>query len=101
MRSAIIIGTGGHSRVIFSIIKRCKTHEIKVFVDLNEDPIDDQMLGIPICGYKDFTRYVNDYELPDFYLAIDVIGNIIENGVFPKVIIGTDFSLDIKYLKEF
>lgn len=70
MRSAIIIGTGGHSRVIFSIIKRCKTHEIKVFVDLNEDPIDDQMLGIPICGYKDFTRYVNDYELPDFYLAI-------------------------------
>ena len=70
MRSAIVIGTGGHSRVIFSILKRCKTHEIKVFVDLNVDSIDDHMMGVPTCGNKDFARYIDKNDPPDFYLAI-------------------------------
>lgn len=70
MRAAIIIGTGGHSRVIFSIIKRCNSHDIKVFVDLKIKSIDGQMLGVPVCGFDEYIGYVKDYDPPDFYLAI-------------------------------
>lgn len=70
MRNAIVIGAGGHSRVVYSIINRCKTHEIKAFVDINVDSIADQMLGIPMCGYKDFSKFLHYSNATDFYLAI-------------------------------
>jgi UDP-perosamine 4-acetyltransferase len=70
LRRAIILGSGGHSRVIISILKMLRTHEIIGVIDLNVPREGEKILGVEVIGsvelLKDFSG------LPDFdlYLAI-------------------------------
>lgn len=47
MRSAVVIGTGGHSRVIISMLINIGTHNILDIVELAELKDGETILGFP------------------------------------------------------
>ena len=50
MRKAIVIGTGGHCRVILSLVSAIGEHEIVGILDLVDHRQGEVILGIPVTG---------------------------------------------------
>lgn len=69
-RRAIILGAGGHSRVIISILKMLGAHDILGVIDLSAPKEDEEILGVKVLGSIEL---LNSYrKLPDLdlYLAL-------------------------------
>jgi sugar O-acyltransferase (sialic acid O-acetyltransferase NeuD family) len=49
-RKAIIIGTGGHSRVLLSLLTAIGKHEMLGIVDFVEPNVDEVIMGVPVIG---------------------------------------------------
>ena len=70
MRDAVVLGTGGHSRVVISLLKANSNHKILSVLELGRYRQDDCILDIPVQPVeKGLGSYV-DNEGIDFYLAI-------------------------------
>ena len=69
-RKAIVLGSGGHSRVVLSILYACQNHNIKGIIDLQEHTRNEHILKIPVIGsIKDLDKYIGESRL-DIFLAI-------------------------------
>lgn len=50
MRRALIIGTGGHCRVLLSLLAACGKHEVMGIIDLAEPRVDEVIMGVRVIG---------------------------------------------------
>lgn len=72
----LILGAGGHGRVVLDILLQARLHEVVGFLDNNADIHGRRVDGIPVLGGVD--------DLPAFHRELDVEGVIIaigDNGV--------------------
>ena len=70
IRQAIVLGTGGHSRVILSLLAAVRTHEILEIIELGVARESDSIMGKPITPfYNHITKYCKQGGI-DFFLAI-------------------------------
>jgi sugar O-acyltransferase (sialic acid O-acetyltransferase NeuD family) len=81
-KQAIVIGAGGNSRVILSILKTLNTHNILGILDLRDNNSGEIILGIPVIGsidnIKDFDK--NSHEI---FLAIG--DNSMRRSIFKRL----------------
>ena len=56
--SLIIIGTGGHARVVAEVAKRSNV-EVKGFIDLHYSGQDEMILGFPVLGGLDQLKHLS------------------------------------------
>ena len=70
MRQALVIGTGGHSRVVLSILMACQKHDIKAAVDLESPRLDEVIMGVSIIAYSNFLSEFSGRDDVDVFLAI-------------------------------
>ncbi len=68
-KQAIIIGTGGHSRAVLSILANVNTHNIVGRLDLSLHEPSEQILGIPVIGSIDKIKELDNNSF-DIFLAI-------------------------------
>ena len=53
--SCIIIGTGGHSRSVISLLKKSKNYIIEGLIDISSDfDLSEKILDYPVIGAKIF-----------------------------------------------
>lgn len=79
MKNIIVIGAGGHGRVIADLIKKLNNYQNVYFLD---DFATGEVLGCKIIGKTDdYVKYVNDYE---FFVAIG--NNKLRKSVIEKLI---------------
>jgi sugar O-acyltransferase (sialic acid O-acetyltransferase NeuD family) len=50
MRQALVIGTGGHCRVLLSLLIACGKHEVMGIIDLAEPRVGELIMGFPVIG---------------------------------------------------
>ena len=70
MRQAVVLGTGGHCRVVLSILNAVKTHSVNQVIELGESRTGENIMGTLVTptakNIGDFCGNVNF----DFFLAI-------------------------------
>lgn len=49
----IIIGTGGHARVVAALVQQLSEYELMGFLDLNKPDLTEKILGVPVIGHFD------------------------------------------------
>jgi len=81
-KQAIVIGTGGHSRVVLSILNSLNTHNIFGILDLRVNKSGESILGIPVIGSIDKIKEF-DNNIFDIFLAIG--DNSLRRLIFKKV----------------
>jgi sugar O-acyltransferase (sialic acid O-acetyltransferase NeuD family) len=74
MRKAILIGAGGHSRVILSILCEIRSHSIVGVVDIGKTELDaknscELIMGLPVLSKSALKKFMGCKEL-DIFLAI-------------------------------
>ena len=70
MQSALIIGTGGHCRVVLSLLADTKEHDVIGFIELGIPKKNEIIMGIPVVGSDaDLVSYSKHTNL-DVFLAI-------------------------------
>ena len=79
-KQAIVIGTGGHSRVVLSILSNLNTHNIFGVLDLREIQTGETILGIPVIGSIDSIKEF-DNNVFEIFLAIDYDWFMIRSSV--------------------
>jgi len=70
MQRALIIGTGGHCRVILSLLADTKEHEVIGVIELGTPRKNEVILGIPIVGSDSDLESYSKYTNLDIFLAI-------------------------------
>jgi UDP-perosamine 4-acetyltransferase len=70
MRKAVIFGSGGHSRVVFSILNSLKTHQVINIVDLVVGYNDEKILGVPVVDVSYALERLGKESNLDIFLAI-------------------------------
>lgn len=50
MKQALILGTGGHCRVILSILDACQRHEVLGIIELGKSRVGENIMGISVLG---------------------------------------------------
>ena len=81
-KKAIIIGAGGNSRVVVSILNSLNTHNIFGILDLKVSDSSEIILGIPVIGSID--KIIDfDKNIFDIFLAIG--DNSLRRFIFKKV----------------
>ena len=50
MKQALILGTGGHCRVILSLLDVCGEHEVLGIIELGKLSVGENIMGIPVLG---------------------------------------------------
>ncbi len=50
MKQALILGTGGHCRVILSLLDACGEHEVLGIIELDKLRVGENIMGIPVLG---------------------------------------------------
>ena len=71
MRKAIIIGSGGHCRVVLSILNSLNTSRAIKIIDLGSPEQGETIMGIDVVAFYD--ALIDEYigvEYLDFFLAI-------------------------------
>ena len=69
--NAIVIGTGGHSRAIISIINTVKTYNLRAILSLDDAASEESILNIPILGsIAVIDRFIDKNCVNHFFLAI-------------------------------
>lgn len=74
MRKAILIGAGGHSKVVLSILDDVRSHSIVGIIDINQSPSVSEnyrelIMGIPVLGTEALNKFIGQKNL-DIFLAI-------------------------------
>ena len=69
-RQAIIIGTGGHCRVLLSLLTACGDHEVRGIVDLAEPRVGEVIMGIPVIGSITLLEKFHGSAGLDVFLAV-------------------------------
>jgi UDP-perosamine 4-acetyltransferase len=69
-RQAIIIGTGGHCRVLLSLLAACREHEVVGIVDLAEPRLGEVIMGVPVIGSINSLEAFKGREDFDCFLAV-------------------------------
>ena len=73
MRKALILGAGGHSRVVISLLKELSTHSIIGVVDVNsthmKEPSSEAIMQYPVLALDAFNSCFGHKDL-DIFLAI-------------------------------
>jgi sugar O-acyltransferase (sialic acid O-acetyltransferase NeuD family) len=70
MQRALIIGTGGHCRVVLSLLADTKEHEVIGFIELGMPRKNEIIMGIPIVGSDSDLESYSKYTNLDVFLAI-------------------------------
>jgi sugar O-acyltransferase (sialic acid O-acetyltransferase NeuD family) len=70
MKSALILGTGGHSRVIISILSALQEMKIIGVVELGKYNPDEVIMDIPVLGSVQVLEDFHDRDQVNIYLAI-------------------------------
>ena len=66
MKKIILIGSGGHSRPIISLIQSTKNYDLKGIVDINYKNIRENILGVPVIGCLDVLERYKPNEMNVF-----------------------------------
>jgi UDP-perosamine 4-acetyltransferase len=74
MRKAILIGAGGHSKVVLSILADVGSHSIVGVIDINQSLLVSEnccelIMGIPVLSMKALNKFIGQKDL-DVFLAI-------------------------------
>ncbi len=70
MKSALVLGTGGHSRVIISILSTFREMEIIGAVELGKYNAGEKILDVPVLGSVQVLEDIHDRDQVNIYLAI-------------------------------
>jgi len=81
-KQAIVIGAGGHSRAVLSILSNLNTHDIFGVLDLRANRFSESIFGIPVIGSIDKIEEF-DNNIFDIFLAIG--DNSLRRLIFEKV----------------
>ena len=81
-KQAIIIGSGGHSRAVLSILDSLNTHNVLGVLDLRVNGPSESILGVPVIGSIDKIEEF-DNNIVDIFLAIG--DNSLRRLIFEKV----------------
>lgn len=71
MRDAIIIGSGGHCRVILSIISMAQSHRVKKIIDITTPWPGEKIMGINVVSHQvNLMNELCGVDNLDFFIAI-------------------------------
>lgn len=83
MKKIVIVGAGGHCKVIIDIIKSINEYEIVGITDIN---IRGELLNIPIIGDDKVLQKVYDIGVDYAFIGIGALGSInIRNVIYSKL----------------
>lgn len=69
--SCIIIGTGGHSRAVISLLKKSKNYIIEGLIDISSDfDLSEKILDYSVIGGQDFLEILLRKKSNNYFLAI-------------------------------
>jgi UDP-N-acetylbacillosamine N-acetyltransferase len=69
-RTANVLGTGGHARVVVSILLDLQIHEKINIFELDQQRADEQILGISVAHFSVIQDNLCNHKSEDFFLAI-------------------------------
>ena len=69
-RIANVLGTGGHARVVVSILLDLQSHEKINIFELGQQRVDEQILGISVAQFSAIQSNLSNHNSEDFFLAI-------------------------------
>ena len=69
-RKANVLGTGGHARVVVSILLDLQSHEKINIFELGQQRVDEQILGISVAHFSAIQDNLCNHKSEDFFLAI-------------------------------
>lgn len=70
LRQALLIGTGGHCRVVLSLLRDCKQHKVLGILDLGEPRPNESIMGTPVIGSVSCLNNFPGASNLDIFLAI-------------------------------
>ena len=70
MRRALVLGAGGHCRVVLSLLTQCHSHDVIGVLDLNQYSAGEHIMNVPILGTASNSDLFCGREDTDFFLAI-------------------------------
>ncbi len=69
--SSIIIGTGGHSRAVLSLLKKSKNYTIEGLIDISPNfDLSERILDCPVIGGQDLLETLLSKNSNNYFLAI-------------------------------
>lgn len=69
--NTIIIGAGGHSRVVYDILRYNKNINVVSFIDNNQRGSDENIMGVPVTGDHDvIPSVIEKYDIGGFIVAV-------------------------------
>ena len=94
MRRALLLGAGGHSRVVLSILAEVGTHSIAGVIDINKAHSDmrnscELIMGVPVFALDALTQFMGSKDL-DIFLAI---GDCSLRSLWWKKMLDMEFSM--------
>lgn len=103
----LILGCGGHGRVVLDILNNAGTNEVVGFVDSNPDMVGRRIDGIPVLGQPDELQTIRDqYNVDHAVVAVgdngarraladhlDGLGFALINAVHPSANVARNASL--------
>jgi UDP-N-acetylbacillosamine N-acetyltransferase len=69
-RQAIVVGTGGHCRVLLSLLASCGEHDVLGIVDLTQSCVGEVIMGVKVIGSASSLREFRMRKELDIFLAI-------------------------------
>ena len=69
-RRAIVLGAGGHCRVVLSILKAVDGHELLGIIDLGEPHIGEEIMGVAVIGTTASLETYRNHKDLDLFLCI-------------------------------
>lgn len=101
-KKLIIIGAGGHGKVVADIALSMKNWDGVYFIDDNE--FMKEQIGLSIIGCtEDIPRYINDFDIitaigdnkirRDMHLRLKKLGAVIPTLIHPSAIVGLDVNI--------
>jgi len=70
MRNAVVLGTGGHARVILSLITSLNAHKLLALVELGVKRDGESIPGVPLIADISFLGCLAEKDETDIFLAI-------------------------------
>ncbi len=70
MREAVVVGSGGHCRVILSLLEANQQHSLFVVLDLSEPESGEMIMGVPVRPIESLLYELTNKDNVDFFLAI-------------------------------
>lgn len=84
MNDVLIIGSGGHCRVVVSILRELGTENFRGILDLSLPNLGEKIMGVPVIGGVNILDDLEFKESVDIYLAIG--SNAIRHHWYDKLV---------------